>query len=582
MEDLVTLRNDRYVIPLRHDFHLHVRGITHDYSRTNRTVYVEPMEIVEENNVLNQIRSQIIEEEQRVLRELTSLVAAHAETIGKTLHVFAEVDLLFACARWAARWGCTIPGIGFDEIRLEAARHPVLLERLGEKATVPVDISLPEGNDCLIITGPNAGGKTVALKTLGLIVLMAKTGLAVPAREGSRLPPVGEVLVEMDTAQDITHDLSSFTAQALTLKRIYETAEKGDLVLLDEPGSGTDHEQGGALAVACIQALRDKGARVVVTSHADLVKLYGITSRGVTSAAAAFDERGMRPLYALQYGVIGTSRAFEILEAIDFPRELIFQARGIVNREGGSALVKAIEDISLATSMREQAARELEEARRTREEALRELETLRKERTRQAVRVKRLLERLESMAKRGPKTEDVRRVREDHETAAVMEAIAEEGSAADSLKLERGAVVTLAGSDRQGVVADVGEDTVEVVIGTKRLRVGLDQIGEVLPPGSQAPGKRTVARMTPVAHVLPVKVVGLRVDEALPIVEKALDRAVLAGQQRLEIIHGAGTGRLKSAIRSFLRELPFVKAVDDAPMGEGGGNRTIVTLEGGD
>lgn len=176
----------------------------------------------------------------------------------------------------------------------------------------------------------------MALKTLGLLILMAKSGLAIPARKDSTVTPVGSVWVEMDTNQDITHDLSSFTAHALSLKGIYEHAGPGDLVLLDEPGTGTDHEQGGALAVSCIHALRNKGATVVVTSHSDLVKLYGITSEGVENAATAFDDSGLRPLYALQYGVVGQSRAFEILEAIEFPRDLILEARGIASRDAGS------------------------------------------------------------------------------------------------------------------------------------------------------------------------------------------------------------------------------------------------------
>ncbi|HOM28608.1 MAG TPA: Smr/MutS family protein [Deltaproteobacteria bacterium] len=580
MEDLVTIRNERYVIPLRHDFHLHVSGITHDYSRTNRTVYVEPMEVVEENNALNQVRSQILEEEQRVLRELTSMVVSHASEIMEGLEFYGRFDLLAATAGWALRWGCTVPRIGAEGVDLKDARHPVLLERLGERATVPIDIRIPKGHDCLVITGPNAGGKTVALKTLGLLVLMAKSGLAVPAREGSTIAPFGAVHVEMDTSQDITHDLSSFTAHALTLKGIYGKTQRGDLVLLDEPGSGTDHEQGSALAVACIHALREKGATVVVTSHADLVKLYGVTSKGVQNAATAFDETGLKPLYTLQYGMVGQSRAFEILESIDFPRELIEQARGIVNRDTSSTLARAVMDMTQAHVMREEASRELAEARRMREEAARELEAHRKERLQSALRYKNLLDRLEKMAKRKAAPEEVRRVREDPETAEVERVIEEAGAPAEALDVSPGARVRLKGSDTEGVVVGVDQDSAEVSLAGKRVRVGLDQVTAVPGAGSVGGAGRTVSRMQAPPRVLPIKVVGLRVDEALPVVERAVDRAVLTGQRQLEIIHGAGTGRLKNAIRAYLRELPCVKAVEDAPMSEGGGNKTIVTLEG--
>jgi DNA mismatch repair protein MutS2 len=579
MEDLVTLRNDRYVIPLRHDFQTHIQGITHDYSRTNRTVFVEPMEVVEENNELSRIRARIAEEEQRVLRELTSLVLAHADAVGEDLRIYGDVDLLAACARWALKWGCTIPAMGGAGTVLRQARHPILLERLGEAATVPLDILVPEGCDCLLITGPNAGGKTVALKTLGLIVLMAKSGLAVPAAEGSGLKAVGEVRVEMDTAQDITHDLSSFTAQALALKEIYEKTTEGDLVLLDEPGSGTDHEQGSALAVACIHALRAKGATVVVTSHSDLVKLYGATSRGVVNAAAAFDETGMRPLYTLQYGVIGQSRAFEILEAIDFPRDLIVEARGIVNRDETSTLARALQDISLAGSMKAEAARELEEAVKARREAEIQLEEYRKERLQASLRYRRLLDRLEAMARKAPRPEEVRRLRSSPETLEMERVIEEAGVPASALDVVLGARVRLEGSDREGVVVDVGRDSAEVAVGGKRFRVALDQITAVTADRGDAVGP--VIRMQAPSRVLPIKVVGLRVDEALPIVERALDRAMLAGQDRVEIIHGTGTGRLRNAIRSYLRGLAFVEEVADAPMDEGGGNKTIVVLRGG-
>lgn len=582
MEDLVTMRNERYVIPVRHDYHLHIKGITHDYSRTNRTVYVEPLEIVEENNTLNQIRAQIVEEEQRVLRELTSLVATNSETIRRDLDIYARVDLMAACARWALKWDCSIPEIRPGDIDLAGARHPVLLERLGGGATVPVDIRMPEGHDCLIITGPNAGGKTVALKTLGLIVLMAKSGLAVPVRRGSRLPPVGEVWVEMDTGQDITHDLSSFTAQAVTLKRIYENAHRGDLVLLDEPGSGTDHEQGGALAVACIEALRAKGAYVVVTSHADLVKLYGITAQGVQNAAAAFDETGMRPLYTLEYGMVGTSRAFEILEAIAFPKELIDQARGIANRDATSALARAIDDISRASAMREEASRMLEEAARARDRARAELERIRRERVEYALRYRRTLARLEDMARRSPRPEAVQEVRRGSETQEVEEILDQVEAPARTLSIEKGSRVRIRGSDMEGVVVDVQQDTVEVSLGAKRVRLGLDQVAAEGGGETGQTRKLTVKRMSMVPTVMPVKVVGMRVDEALPVVEKALDRALLAGQEVLEIIHGTGTGRLKKAIREFLKGLPYVKDVRDASLTEGGGNKTIVTLAGGD
>ncbi len=577
MEELITKRNDRYVIPVRHDYHVHMKGIIHDYSRTNRTAYVEPLTVVEDNNHLNQIKSQILEEEHKVLRELTALVHDEAPIISENLKSYGSLDLVFANGSWAVSTGGTIPRIQGEEIRLDGARHPILIERLGRASTVALDIRMPEGKDCLVITGPNAGGKTVALKTLGLLILMARSGLAIPAGADSVIAPVGTIWVEMDTNQDITHDLSSFTAHALSLKNIYAQAGPGDLVLLDEPGSGTDHDQGGALAVSCIDALRRKGARVVVTSHSDLVKLYGITSEGVEHAATAFDDTGLRPLYALQYGMVGQSRAFEILESIEFPHDLIVEARDIAGRTGNSPLAKAIQDISKATALKQEAERNLEEAKSMKARAEVELHTSRKEKMESALRYKRLLEQLEMLCRRQVTHEAVHKVKQMPE-AVELEQVLMEIAPAQTLNIRRGCTVRLKGTEQEGEVMEVGQDSAEVSFGTKRLQVGLDQLEVTGAPDDGRKRKATVSRMRALPPVMPIKVVGMRVDEAIPLVERAIDRAMLTGQDSLEIIHGAGTGRLKKAIREYLKELPCVKTMHDAPMADGGGNKTIVTL----
>lgn len=576
MEDIITKRNDRFVIPLRHDYGVHLKGITHDYSRTNRTVYVEPLTVVNENNTLNQLKSYMIEEEHKVLRSLTSLVHDHAHEIRKNLGIYGEFDLLHACARWALKNDAIIPDIGGDGISLTAARHPLLFKRLG-KDTVPLDIRIPNDKDCLIISGPNAGGKTVALKTLGLLILMAKCGLAIPAREGSSICEVGQVFVEMDTSQDITHDLSSFTAHALSLKEIYEHVQPGDLVLLDEPGTGTDPEHGGALAVSCIHALRGKGARVVATSHSDLIKLYGISTENVEIAATAFDDTGMKPLFNLVYGVIGTSRAFEILEAISFPRSLIEEARGIVGRQGNTALAQAIQDISQATLMRDEAARELKEAAELRERMNTSIQEMERDRVSTALRYKRLMDQVELMTRKPQAPEAIREIEETQE-ASDLRGILETVQPAQSLKVDIGAHVRIKGGDLIGEVVDLAYDSAEVLFGTKRLRISLDQLEVVREKTLRDGKKKTRKIMSTPSPVMPIVVVGMRVDEAIPVVEQALDRAVLSGQETLEIIHGAGTGRLKKAIRNYLKDLPVVKAYQDGSADSGGGNKTVVVL----
>ncbi|HHO75712.1 MAG TPA: hypothetical protein ENN05_04705 [Deltaproteobacteria bacterium] len=580
MDDIITKRNDRYVICMRHDHPGQMKGITHDYSRTNKTAYVEPLSIIDENNELNQLKADIVEEENRILKGLTLLILSSAGLILNNLRIYGMLDLLRACAVWAIKNHAVIPRLGTEGINLMGARHPLLLERLGD-LTVPLDIKMPEGKDTLIITGPNAGGKTVALKTLGLLISMAKSGLAIPVKPDSLIAPVGNIWVEMDTNQDIQHDLSSFTAHALALKHIYENVTQGDLVLLDEPGSGTDPQQGGAIAVSCIDALRKKGACVVATSHSDLIKLYGMSCPGVENAATAFDDTGMKPLFHLQYGVIGQSRAFEILESIDFPGNIIKEASAVVSRDAGSALSRAMEDISHAGEMRRQAACEMEQAALLKEKAGIELKEIEQIKIRNAMKYKRLIDKVEALANRPKAKDSAKEVKEvrSSEIALELEQIFKESDPGETLSIHKGSSVRFKGTETTGEVLQMYHDTVDVLFGDKRMKVGLEQI-EGIKPSAGKPTRKKMLRVSASQQiVLPIKVVGMRVDEALPVVEKAIDQAVLSGQPSLEIIHGTGTGALKKAIRVYLKGLPHVKVISDGSVGEGGGNKTIAVFD---
>ena len=620
MEDLVTLRNDRYVLPLRLDYTAHIKGITHDYSRTRQTAYVEPMELVDDNNALNHLRAEIVHEETRIYRELSALICQQAPCIRADLKRYALCDLMHACARWALQAGCAPLPSQAGEISLKGARHPILLEHLGRSQTVALDIHIPAGSNCLIISGPNAGGKTVALKTLGLFVLMAKSGLPVPADPSSRIPPLGTVWVEMDPGQDLGRDLSSFTSHACSLKRIYEEVAPGDLVLLDEPGSGTDYDQGGALAVACIEGLRSKGAWVALTSHSHLIKLFALSSSGVQYAATVFDEIGLKPRYALEYGVIGSSHAFEVLQSIHFPEELLQEAHSILSGHSESPLFRAMEDVAQTQAMRQQAEEELQKAlelhRRLQEEAAR----IRKQRLDEALRYQRLMQKMERLSCKPRPQRVLEALRQDPAARELQESLEQPGLQ-QALELHDGALVRIRGSQATGRVVGLRGSSAEVLCGAKRLRVGLEALEAVSDapstdshsthghpttdraadgraaagrsrarspqrraPGGESPERRSPRRrdggMTAYPLVLPVTVSGLRVDEALPVVERALDRALLSGQERLEIIHGSGTGALRQAIRLRLSELPYVASLADEAVEHGGAAKTIVRLKG--
>ncbi len=571
-EEIITLRNNRFVIPLRQDFGTHIKGITHDYSGSRHSVYVEPFEVVEDNNSLIELKSGIREEEERVLRHLTTQVIRESGNIKRGISIFARLDVLQAVARWSISSKSSIPRLG-NEISLVNSRHPALLERLGSSC-IPLDIKLHGDKNCLIITGPNAGGKTVALKTLGLLVLMAKSGLPIPADKGSILPRVNKVLVEMDTSQDISHGLSTFTAHVESLKTIYENVGPGDIVLLDEPGTGTDHDHGGAIAVACIDAFRKKGATVVVTSHSETVKLYGLSQPDMQLASMSFDEKTLKPLYSFQYGQIGSSRAFEILRSVSFPDVLIDTATGIIAGDKNNSLMKAIEDIGMASKLRHEAQKALEEADKIKEAAEKEIKLQEKERFEYALKYKRLMERLENILNK-PSKNEFQTVKEFPEAQELRETLIDLPEQASSVfGFSKGMKVRLIDTNVSGIITSLEPEIAEIACGSKRITVNIDQIEPVSDETDQIIRSGYVKSFAPT--VLPVIIVGMRVDEALPVIEKAVDNAILSGQETLEIIHGSGSGILKKAVRDYLRQISNVKGFHDALPEDSGGLKTIV------
>ena len=575
MDELITTRSDRYVLPIRTDAGNRVAGIAHDYSRSRQTVYVEPLELVDSNNELNRLRGDIREAEYKILKELTTAVNRSAGRIINNLEVYGRIDLLHAIAQWGLKVGATVPQLTDSELDLRGARHPLLIERLGFDATVPLDLLLSAEKSCLIISGSNAGGKTVALKTLGLLMLLAKCGLPLPAASGSRLPRYGRILVEMDASQDIEHGLSSFTAHAINLKNIYREARGGDFVLLDEPGSGTDYQAGGAFAVAYVDALLERGVYVVLTSHAEQVKLYGLSSARAENAATAFDETGLKPLYALRYGLMGLSRPFDILRSIDFPPEVLSAAKTIVAGQGETPLSRAMQDISRATELRQAAEAKLAEAERIETQLKARLNQFEQERLKAATRLERLLDKAGYLARSPQPREVVKAFKESADVQELRQAL-EASGAAETFKIAKGAMVCVKGGSARGEVVELNGSNAVVVCGSKRLTLPVTML--TAEPTEKVKVQRG-GKPAGTPQVLPIMVVGLRVDEALSVVERAVDKALLAGQASLEIIHGHGTGALKQAIREQLAGLPNVASVRDAAGDDGGSAKTIVEFK---
>ena len=332
-ESIVTQRGGRYVVPVKAEFRGEVPGLVHDTSASGATVFVEPMSVVELNNEIRVLRSDEQDEIARILLELSGEAGSFADSIIESYHYAVELDLIFAKAQVAYKMKAVVPQVGEDgKIALHAARHPLI----AKEKVVPTDITLGVEFDTLIITGPNTGGKTVALKTIGLLTLMAMCGLMIPAGEGSRVAVFRHILADIGDDQSIEQSLSTFSSHMVNIIHIFEVADNSSLILLDELGAGTDPVEGAALAEAIIQELRGRGVRLACTTHYAELKAYAIQTPGVENGSCEFDVATLRPTYRLLIGVPGKSNAFAITQRLGMDTAIVDRARELVSREGNA------------------------------------------------------------------------------------------------------------------------------------------------------------------------------------------------------------------------------------------------------
>ncbi len=569
-DDFVTVRDGRYVVPLRTDFRGYLDGIVHDRSRTGQTFFVEPLEVVELNNRMGSLLEEEEEEIRRILAELTAWVGREAGAIAANVAVAAHLDLLAAKWHLARRLGGVRPEVvEARELGLREARHPLLLLRADEPV-VPVDLFVGGeevgGARLLLITGANAGGKTVALKTAGLLVLMARSGLFVPAAEGSRVGWFDPVFADIGDEQDLDRHLSTFTGHLGRLREALEGADAGTLVLLDELGAGTDPREGGGLALAVLEALLDAGSTVIGTTHLEGLKGFAYARPDAENAAVAFDGETGRPLYRLVYGRTGRSNAFEVAERTGFPPRVLARARAYAagGDEPGAGFLHEIErarDEALEAARR---AREAEaEARRRLEEAerrLREAEAARRRAREEAweearAEIQRARKGLARVIRRFARREisqqeaeaQVARIERRME-AAVREAPepAERGAPP-----REGEWVRIKGVGREGRVVEIKDGQALVDLGGLRVTASPAQLEPAAPSAPRPAGGGVRVQAQPRAGG-EVVLVGCRVDEALRRLDRALDGAVLAGQGELKVVHGRGTGALRRAVREAL------------------------------
>ena len=624
-EDYVTLRNDRFVIPVRAENRRSVPGVIHGASATGQTVFLEPLEALESNNQLVQLAEDEAVEILRILRELTARLQAVREPLAGAAETIANLDGTFARARFARDFDATMPEFSeLAELRLERARHPVLADKLRQENREIVPMSLALGGDerVLVISGPNTGGKTVALKTAGIAVLSAQSAIPVVA-DRAVLALFDRVLVDIGDEQSIAADLSTFSSHMLNLKSILAAATERSLALVDEMGTGTAPEEGAALAVALLDEFREKHCIVLATTHHDRLKAYASATPGVINAAVEFDDVNLRPTFRLMVGVPGGSSGIAIAQRLGLASSIIDRARSLLapeSREAADLIAYLHRSRDELDRMQQQMVRErhaLEEERaklktewlERQQRRIKDLESKFAEmqkrfeenvaRVVEAVKERELRASLEKSTRR--KVQDVRGAARDELNAAVVQTISESqadlGSAPPSRgaitadMLQPGARVNVRGFSKPVVLRRVDGSTAEIEAGPLRMKIGVD---EIIGIETAAPGKaRDAAAVSTAARLRNVSVspsqsdgsatgelnvIGMRVEEATELVDKYLDQAVLANRARVRIIHGHGTGALRRGLIAFLKTHPMVKHAASESQDRGGDAITLVDL----
>lgn len=590
-EPIVTLREGRYVIPVRPEAQRLVPGVVHGASGSGATVFLEPMETVEDNNRLRALADEEEAEVLRLLRELTAQVADHEVPLALTAGELAALEVVAAKARFGEKFG----GLALEwseerRIELRGVRHPLLASK---GSVVPIDVSV--GGDevtTLVVTGPNTGGKTVALKTVGLGVGMMQAGVPVLAEEGSRLPFFDTVIADIGDEQSIEQSLSTFSSHMVQVIEALKLAGPRSLVLLDELGAGTDPAEGSALGIAVLEELRDRGATVVATTHHEPVKAFAYSSPGARNAAVEFDEETLEPTFRLLMGPAGESRAFQVAERLGLAPSVVDRARALRQPGGVEDLIRRLEEESrrLKALEEELAAGKAELGRRSEEQraALLELEkersSLRKLVTESLQAMRREVEEFVAEVRMGRREaafpQEVFDRAEPLDAALEPVPVSEEGE-----PLEPGQKVLVSSLGQEGVIRSLGLQGAEVAVGSMTIRLTAEEVaqGALRPLAAQAPRPRSVTldlsgELPDQGFRMELNLIGQRVDEALPQVDKWLDEAVIAGLERLRIVHGKGTGALRKAVSELLEGHPHVRAHGPAPLEEGGAGVTVVEL----
>ncbi len=633
-DELITIRGERFVIPVKVEQKRRVQGVVHGASSSGQTVFVEPLETIEQNNELVRLLDEEQAEIHRILLEMTRQIGENADAILIAADTLAELELQFAKARFAEDYNCVAVSLYAGEglwsdgrprpstasgarLLLHRARHPLLERNLKLKNAkiVPVTIEMEGDHRQLVITGPNTGGKTVTLKTLGLLALMAQSGMPVPA-DRADMPVFDAILADIGDYQSIEQNLSTFSAHVTNIDFISRTATANSLVLLDELGSATDPEEGAALAVAIAEHFRNAGCMIVISTHHTSLKVYGANTPGVINASVGFDETTLQPTYELKIGVPGASAGINIAQRLGLNPAIIASARSRLSSQTQDVarfldrLHADLRDLEKERSRMQAREQELEreksrlasDGRKEQQAKIREMETkletlfrdfeYHARETVNAVQDRAAAQKLSKDSER--RIAKMRReFREQFDSTVVAHATgADRGdpNAQPSLvkHVSEGDTVKLKSMGRSAIVKKkVGDNHFDVEIGSMKMRVAREDIAEVLARVADSPVQAARARGITVSlqnessslnMPAEINVIGRTVDEATSEVEKFVDRAFLAGMPRVRIVHGSGMGILRKALRQYLQKHPHVESVAEPPANEGGGGATVVEL----
>ena len=620
-QQIVTDRNGRYVLVVRSEHRAAIPGIVHGSSASGASLFLEPLSTVEINNDIVALEQQEAEEVRRILLELSDRVRRRGPELEHTIEAATKLDELQAKARYSLSIDGIEPQLSTDgRLELRAARHPLLIAQGVD--VVAVDVLVIPPARVLVITGPNTGGKTVALKTAGLLPIMAQAGLLVPAAGGSRIPAFRTVFADIGDEQSIAENLSTFSGHIANIVGMDRSLETPALVLLDEAGSGTDPNEGGALAMAIIDHFRRRGAMVVATTHFDALKTYASTTEGVTSAGFGFDPRTFAPTYRLNYGSPGSSLALEIAGRLGLPSSIIDQARGVRGQREAQLAehlakidreLQDLENQKRLVAREQQSVREMQARLQAREQELKDREeTFRRrldqridERMREArreidavveglkARASTIASNAERRAARLVPTGDIGSARSEARTALdavgvkLREAVdgppslAPEAPAGESRPARLGDRVAIGRLGLEGTVQSIHDGNAEVDVRGKRMRVKVSDLrvlgGQPSPKPAQVRVNVDMAPRT--ASLSELNVIGSTSDEAVTKVERFIDDAMMSDVKSVRIIHGYGTGQLRRSIAEFLKAHPYVATFGPAPDTQGGGGVTIAELK---